>query len=128
MTPPVRNASITQLLRRLIDDLLLLLRSEMRLAGSEVRANIQAVLGNMAALVIGIMLLSVAMLCLLGGTVAFLAQFTGLVAAAFIVSAVAGVIAGVLIYIGIGRLKSLELAPSRSIANLRRDVETLKGD
>ena len=68
------------------------------------------------------------MLCLLGAVVAWLAQSVGIVAAALIVAAGAIVVGGGLIAFGIGRLKQFELAPKRTVANLKRDAETLKGD
>jgi hypothetical protein len=119
---------LSALLRRLVDDLLLLFRSELRMASLEVRGNLAAARGSVAAIALGTMLLSVAMLCLLGGTVAFLAQSVGIVAAAFIVGAVATVIAGVLIAYGVSRLGRTELAPTRALAKMQRDLDALTGE
>lgn len=126
--PPARPPGIGDLLRRLVDDVLQLFRSELHLALGEVRGNIGATLGSLAFIGIGAMLLSVAMLCLLGAGVAWLAQSVGIVAAALIVAAVAGVIAALCIAVGVARLKATQIAPRRAFANLARDAETLKGD
>lgn len=124
----VGRASIGDLLRSLIDDIVVLIRAEMGVAGGEIRDNLADAVGSLAAVAVGMMFLSVATLCLLGAGVAALAQYTGLVAAALIVAAFASVVAGALILIGIGRLKKVDLAPRRAVANLKRDMETLKGD
>lgn len=124
----VGRASVGDLLRSLIDDIVVLIRAEIGVAGGEIRDNLADAVGSLAAVAVGMMFLSVATLCLLGAGVAALAQYTGLVAAALIVAAFASVVAGALIFIGIGRLKKLDLAPRRAVANLKRDMETLKGD
>lgn len=127
--PPLRSdSSIGDLLRRLVDDLLNLVRSELRLASGEVRANVVGALGGLAVVAAGAMLVSVAMLCLLGAGVAFLAQSVGIVDAALIVAGTAILLGAALIYVGVGKLRTTQLAPRRSVANLRRDVDTLKGD
>ncbi|MFZ4689045.1 MAG: phage holin family protein [Polymorphobacter sp.] len=128
-TPPApRRDSIRDLLRRLGDDFIALIRSELRLAGGEVRENLAQASGSLLIVALGAMLVSVAMLCLLGAGVAWLAQSVGLVPAALIVAAVAIILGGMAIYTGIGRLKRTDLAPRRVAANLRRDAENLKGD
>jgi hypothetical protein len=123
-----RPGSIGDLLSRLVDDIVLLVSAQIRLAGSEFQSKAGAAAGSLAAVAVGAMLISVAMLCLLGAGVAFLAQYVGIVAAALIVAAVAAVIGGGCIYAGINHLKQLDLAPRRSIAMLKRSAETLKGE
>jgi len=126
-TPP-RRESLGNLVRRLVDDIILLIRTELRLARSEMRESIVTASSSMALVGAGTMLISVAMFCLLGATVAWLAQFVGIVAAALIVASVAIAIGALLIGIGIGRLKNIDFTAPRMLANLSRDVETLKGD
>ena len=123
-----RRESIRGLIRRLGDDFIALIRSELRLAGGEVRANLVGALSGLILVGIGVMLISVAMLCLLGAAVAFLSQFVGLVFAALIVAAVAMILGGIALYAGTARLKATDLAPRRVAANLRRDVGKFKGD
>lgn len=125
--PPVDD-SIGGLFRRLVDDLINLVRSELRLAGSEVSGKIEESATSLGAIALGMILISVAMFCLLGAAVAFLAQFVGIIWAALIVAAVAIAIGGGLIYWGITSLQAQQLAPSRTVANLMRNAELLKGD
>lgn len=128
MTGPLERDSLRGLLKRLGDDLIALIRSEVRLAGGEVRENLAQAAGAFTVLAIGLMLVSVGMFCLLGALVVFLAKFTGLLAAALIVAAIATILGGIAIAVGITRLKSTELVPQRLAANLRQDAELTKGD
>ena len=123
-----RPGSIGDLLSRLVNDIIVLVSAQIRLAGSEFQSKAGDAAGSLAAVAVGAMLLSVAMLCLLGAGVAFLAQYIGIVAAALIVAGIAAVIGGGCIFVGINRLKHLDLAPRRSIAMLKRSAETLKGE
>lgn len=124
--PP--DTSIGGLFRRLVDDLILLVRAELRLAGGEVRSRAEDAAPGLGAIALGAMLISVAMLCLLGAMVAFLAYYVGVTWAALIVAAGAIVAGGGLIWWGISRIQLSQLAPSRAVANLRRNAELLKGD
>ncbi len=123
-----RGNSIGDLLRQLVEDITVLLRSEMRLASSEIRANVAGALGSIAMVAMGLMLVSLAMLCFLGALVALLAQSMGVVSAAALVGGVALLASAVLIWAGARRLRTTDLAPHRSVANLKRNVDTLKGD
>jgi hypothetical protein len=79
-------------------------------------------------LAVGLMLMSVAMLCLLGAAVVFLAQFTSLLAAALIVAAIATILGGIAIYVGINGLQATELVPTRAGTDLRSLTDTVEGD
>jgi uncharacterized membrane protein YqjE len=120
--------SIRALFHRLGDEFVLLVRSELRLAGGEVRDNLAQAAGSLVVLSVGLMLVSVAMLCLLGAAVVFLAQFTSLLAAALIVAAIATILGGIAITIGINRLKDTSLAPKRAGAGLRELADKVEGD
>ncbi len=131
---PAARDSIGDLLRRLVDDMILLVRSELRLAGGEIRQKAAGAAGSVGAIVAGATLLSLATLCLVGAAVAWLAERVGLVPAALIVAAATAGVGALLIIVGIGRLRTTDLAPQRAVANLKRSVgtltgaETLKGD
>lgn len=122
------RTSIRDLIKRLGDEFVTLIRSELRLAGGEVRDNLAQAAGAFIALAVGLMLISVALLCLLGAGVVLLAQFTSLLAAALIVAAIATISGGIAIYFGVTRLKATSLVPEKLADNLRRDTEVLKGD
>ena len=85
-------------------------------------------MGSVAAIAAGGMLALVATSCLLVATIAALAERVGLVWAALIVAGVLGVGAAALIIGGIGAWRKTDLAPKRTVANLQRGLETLKGD
>jgi hypothetical protein len=127
-TPPPQRASIGDLFRQLIENIADLVRLELRLARAEFRTGIRQSAGSVAAIAVGGMLAMVATSCLLVATIAWLATKVGLVNAALIVAAVLGVAAAMLIAAGIGKLQQLDLAPKRAAANLKRNVEMLKGD
>jgi uncharacterized membrane protein YqjE len=126
--PPVADDSISGLFRRLVDDLIYLVRSELRLAGSEVRGKVEESAVSLGAIVLGIILISVAMFCLLGALIAFLALFMDVHWAALIVAVTALAIGGGLIYWGIRSLQTQDLAPTQAVANIKRNAELLKGD
>jgi uncharacterized membrane protein YqjE len=126
--PPPADDSISGLFRRLVDDLINLVRSELRLAGNEVRGKVEESAVSLGAIVLGIILISVAMFCLLGATIAFLAQFMDVHWAALLVAVTALAIGGGLIYWGIRSLQTRDLAPTQAVANMRRNAELLKGD
>ena len=123
-----RAGSLGELLTRLVEDVIVLIRAELRLASTEMRGKAAAAGGSFAAIAAGMMLLSVALICLLGAGIAFLALYVGIVAAALIFAGVTALIGGILIFGGIHKVKNLDLAPRRSIAMLKRSAETLKGE
>jgi uncharacterized membrane protein YqjE len=125
---PPADDSISGLFRRLVDDLINLVRSELRLAGNEVRGKVEESAVSLGAIVLGIVLISVAMFCLLGATIAFLAQFMDVHWAALIVAVTALAIGGGLIYWGVRSLQTRDLAPTQAVANMKRNAELLKGD
>lgn len=120
--------SIAGLFRRLVDDLINLVRSELRLAGREVQGKVEESAVSLGAIIFGIILISVAMFCLLGALIAFLATFMDVHWAALIVAAAALAIGGGLIYWGFRTLQAQDLAPTRAVANIKRNAELLKGD
>ena len=126
--PAIKRESLPDLFRRLIDDIVALVRSELQLARSEFGAKVAEALGSVAAIAVGGALALVATSCLLVATIAWLAQKIGLVPATLTIAGVFGVIAAILITSGVRKLQRMDLAPRRIAANLKRDVDTLKGD
>lgn len=126
--PAAEKPSIRDLFHRLGDEFVLLVRSELRLAGGEVRDNLAHAARHVVVLAVGLMLMSVAMLCLLGAAVVFLAQFTSLLAAALIVAAIATILGGIAISVGIKGLQATEIVPTRAGTELRSLADTAEGD
>ena len=125
---PHKRESLADLFGRLIDDIVNLVRTELHLARSEVGAKIAEAMGSLAAIVVGGMMALVATSCLLVATIAWLAEYFGLVAASLIVAGVLGVAAAILVASGVTKLRRMDLAPRRAVANLKRDIETFQGD
>lgn len=126
--PPPRRSSIGDLIRQLVDDIINLVRSELKLARAEVTSTMRQSAGSFAAIAVGGMLAMVAATCLLIALIVWLASKIGLVAATLAVAGVSGVGAAILIAGGVAKLQQLDLAPKRATANLKRNAEMLKGD
>jgi hypothetical protein len=127
-TQPDTGPSIGDLLRTLIEDVGLLFRTELRLAQAEVRSNLAGLKTGAAAIAAGGMLLLAALFVLLGAFVGFLEPHVGAGWAAVIVAAATGVVGLILLSVGSGKLKVASLSPDRTIASVKQDVETLKGN
>ena len=128
-TNPETGNSIGDLLRQLVEDVGHLFRTELRLAASEVRGNVAAMKGGAAAVAVGGMLMLVALFTLVGAFVGWLTPVVGSAGlAAFIVAVVIAVVGVVLMAVGSSRLKATNLVPDQTVASLRRDAETLKGN
>lgn len=125
---PLENAPVGELLRRLIEDTGHLIRTELRLARSEIRGNVAGMAGGATMLAAGGIFLLAALFTLLGAIVGWLTPLVGAGWAAFIVAVGAGIIGLVLLKIGQSRLSAASLAPDRTIASVRADAETLKGN
>ena len=126
--PEPPRESLAELFRRLIDDIVGLVRTEVQLARSEVSAKGAEAAGSVAAIAVGGLLALVSTSCLLVATIAWLAQHVGLVAATLIIAGVMGVVSAILIAGGVTKLQRMDLAPRRTVANLKRDIDTLQGD
>ena len=120
--------SIADLFRRLIDEITALIRTELRLARSEMKASISSAMGSLAAIAVGGLLAMSAMTCALVATIVWLAEHIGLLAAVLIVAGVLAVLAAVLIIGGVSKLQHLDLAPKRATANLKKTADALKGE
>lgn len=120
--------SIAGLFRRLIDDTTTLIRSEIELARSEVTASVSAAGVGVGLVAVGAMLALAALACVLVAIIVWLADAVGTGLSALIVGGVLAVIAGLLVVVGIGKVKQMSLAPKRTAANLKRDAQMLKGD
>jgi predicted phage tail protein len=125
---PARRSSIGDLFRQLVDDIINLVRSELKLARAELTSTLRQSAGSFAAIAVGGMLAMVAGTCLLIALIVWLAAKIGLVAATLSVAGVSGAGAAILIAGGVAKLQQLDLAPKQATANLKRNAEMLKGD
>jgi hypothetical protein len=120
--------SIGDLVRQLIEDMGQLVRTEMKLAQSEMRQNIKSAAGPIAAMAAGGLLLVVGYLTLMGAIVGWLSHEIGPGWAAFVVTLFnVGVGIALLMY-GKNKLGSTSMAPTRTVASIKQDAQALKGN
>ena len=122
------DVSIVALIRRLFEDAAALARAELRLAQAEVKENIVGIAKPVAMIAFGMLLAVAALFTLMGALVGFLAPYVGPGFAGLIVAVVVGAIAGALMLTGKKEIAAAQLLPSRAVAALRDDIETLKGE
>ncbi len=127
-TQPERDPSIGTLLRQLIDDVQHLFATELRLFRSEIASNIAGLKG-------GAILIGVGATLMLGSTVTLFAAFVGWLIpvvghgwAELIVSVASAVLGIAALGLGAKRLSATSLSPDKTIASVRRDAQTLKGN
>jgi len=127
-TLPDNSNSIGDLLRSLVEDVGHLFRTELRLAQSELRANLGGLKTGVLAIAIGGTFLVVAMFTLVGAFVGWLTPYVGAGWAAFIVAVALALIGIIAIVVGNNRLKVASLTPQRTVDSLKQDAQALKGN
>jgi len=119
--------SIGELIRQLFEDVGKLIRTEIKLAQSEVKANAASLGKPLMLIAAGALLLLAALFTLMGAFVGWLADAVGPGWAAFIVAVVVGGIGVALVLSGRKSMSTVGLAPTRTIDSIRQDAEALKG-
>ena len=116
---------IRSLLSRLIDDISLLVRQELRLAQAEGSEKLSQATNGLVAIAAGLVIAACARLVLLQALVIALAEYTKLPAslASLIVGLVVAVVAFILIRQGQSNLSPSKLSPERTIRSLREDKD-----
>ena len=121
------DASLGDLLQRLVADTGHLFRTELRLARSEVASGIRGAAIGAALIGVGVVLVLGAVFTFLGAVVGWLTPALGAGWAAAAVALGAAVVAGILIAVGVGRLSAKALVPTHAAASVRRDIDALQG-
>jgi hypothetical protein len=127
MTAQDESRSLPELLSTLVTQMSTLFRQEIRLAKTETAENMGKAAGALA-------MLATAAVILLPGLVIFLQAIAAVLvangmeppSALFVVSLVAIAIGGILLAVGVGRLKASSLIPDRTIEQVRRDATVAK--
>ena len=127
MTPTQETRSIGELLRDLASDSATLIRQELVLARTEAQDKLQQTLTASVELVIGSLLAFAALIVLLDALVYGLTE-AGMERwlAALLVGGVVAVIGFLLVRKGQKDLAATRLAPERTAANLRKDLDLVK--
>ena len=127
-TLPEHDPSIGALLRQLIDDVQHLFATELRLFRAELRSNISGLKAGAILIGIGATLLLAATITLFAAFVGWLIPVVGHGWAELIVAVASAVLGVVALGVGSRRLGAASLAPDRTIASVKRDAQTLKGN
>ena len=120
-----QRASLPELWLRLVDDSVLLVRTEFRTLWGDVRTRLGQAAGSIALVVIGVMLVGMAFLFLLTGMLIWLSYLVGVVAAALIAGAIASILGGLTLYVGLKRLQTGQPADNATTAQPDRNDATL---
>ncbi|GGC76808.1 phage holin family protein [Marinobacter halophilus] len=126
-TQPEEKARFYDLVRQLIDDLALLFRKELALAGSEVSQSLDDTKKGVSSLISGVVVLNSGYLFLLAAATLGLGQIMELWLAALIVGGVVTIIGLVMVTAGKKKLESSSLKPTRTMDSVQRDKETVEG-
>lgn len=118
--------SIAALFKQIIDDVTHLARIEVKLARAEVTANIQKLVRPLILVVAAALLGLAALFTLMGAFVGWLTPYVGAGWAAFIVAAVVGLIAYLLLQSGLKGLSSPQITPKRAVKSVKTDVAVVK--
>lgn len=120
--------SIGELIRQLFEDVGKLIRTEIKLAQSEVKANAASLGKPLMLIAAGALLLLAALFTLMGAFVGWLADAVGPGWAAFIVAVVVGGAGVALIMSGKKKMSTVALTPTRTVASVKQDAQALKGN
>lgn len=125
-TQPEDKVRLYDLIRHLIDDLALLFRKELALAGSEVSHTLNDTKKALSGLVSGVVVLNSGYLFLLAAATLGLGQMMELWMAALIVGGVVTVVGLILVTAGKKKLDSSSLKPTQTMDSLHKDKESVK--
>lgn len=124
---PEEKARFYDLIRHLVDDLALLFRKELALAGSEVSRSLDDTKKGVSSLISGVVVLNSGYLFLLAAATLWLGQIMELWLAALIVGGVVTVIGLVMVTAGKKKLEPSSMKPTRTMDSLQKDKETVRG-
>jgi hypothetical protein len=124
--PPATSETAAGLLKRLVDDLTILLRKELALARVEVSQSIDELKTGLAGIAVGGAVLYAGLLALLAAVILMLAQVMPAWGAALLVGAVTAIAGFAMVKAAQKKLKPANLKPEYSPESLRRDKEVLQ--
>ena len=125
---PLRQRPLGEVLRRLSEDVSLLVRQEVELAKAEMSEKLSQVTTALVSLLAGGVILFVALLVLIEALVLGLAAWLDMAVgwSALIVGVVLAIIGAIALQSGRNKLKAQNLAPRRTAESLRRDTDLIK--
>ncbi|WP_166261831.1 phage holin family protein [Marinobacter salicampi] len=118
---------VYDLVKHLIDDLAILIRKELALAGSEVSQAVNDTKKGISGLVSGAVVLNSGYLFLLLAAMLGLAQVVEAWLAALIVGGAATILGLIMVQAGKKKLEPSNLKPDRAMNEMQKDKESIKG-
>ena len=126
LPPDKQDRSIGELFGELANETGALFRQELALAKVELSKKASRVGANIGRLAIGGAIAYAALLALIAGLIILLANVMPWWAAAFVIAAVTGVIAAVLVSKALAVLKEADLTPRQTVDTLKEDAQWAK--
>ncbi|MFL5401616.1 MAG: phage holin family protein [Gemmatimonadales bacterium] len=125
-----QERSIGELFGQLSQDMTLLVRQEIQLARAEMTDKISRLTANLVSVVAGGFVAYVGALALVAALILGLQDLANISpwVSALIVGAVLAIAGYAMLRKGLGELKQVDLAPRRTVENIRDDVQSIKDD
>jgi hypothetical protein len=125
-----QERSIGELFGQLSQDMTLLVRQEVQLARSELGEKISRLTTNLVSVIAGGFVAYVGALALVAALILGLHDLAEISpwVSALIVGAVLAVAGYVMLHRGLAELKRVDLAPRRTVENIKDDVQAIKSD
>ena len=118
--------SIGELFSELANETGELIRQEVALAQVEITQKASKIGKNVGFLAVGAFIANAALLSIVAALIAGLANFIPLWLSALIVGILIGIVAAVLISMGLKNLKNIDLKPKETVETLKEDAKWLK--
>jgi hypothetical protein len=125
-----QERSIGELFGQLSQDMTLLVRQEVQLARSEMGEKISRLTSNLISVAAGGFVAYVGALALVAALILGLNDLAGISpwVSALIVGGMLAVAGYAMLHLGLAELKRVDLAPRRTVENIKDDVQAIKSD
>jgi hypothetical protein len=125
-----QERSIGELFGQLTQDMTLLVRQEVQLARTEMSEKLSRLTGNLVSVVGGGLVAYVGALALVAALILALNDLAGISpwVSALLVGAVLAIAGYVMLQRGLTELKRVDIAPRRTVENIKDDVQAIKDD
>ncbi|HMH56629.1 MAG TPA: phage holin family protein [Gemmatimonadales bacterium] len=125
-----QERSIAELFGQLSQDMTLLVRQEVQLARAEMSEKLSRLTANMVSVIAGGFVAYVGALALAAALILALNDLAGISpwVSALIVGAVLAIAGYAMLRRGLGELKRVDLAPRRTVENIKDDVQAIRND
>ena len=125
-----QERSVAELFGQLSQDMTMLVRQEVQLARAEMSEKLSRLTANMVSVIAGGFVAYVGALALVAALILALNDLAGISpwVSALIVGAVLAIAGYAMLRRGLGELKRVDLAPRRTVENIKDDVQAIRND